>query len=175
MSGRQCKDSVLALYPFSRGLAFVFFEGPLSPVDWAVKEVRGAQKNARSLEMAKRLIGRLQPDVVVLDDRAGRRSQRIRRLQRLIASHAEGQVIEVQRFTRREIRQCFGTLGASTRYEIAQVIASRIDAFSHRVPPVRKIWKSEAPRMKLFDAASLAMTFYCRCRGPLDSLEEPAP
>jgi len=164
MSGARRRDLVLAVHPFTRGIAFTLFEGPLSPVDWGVKDIRGKQKNALALEATKQLIERLQPDVLVLQDLSGpnvRRAERIRRLQRLIASHAEAQAIEVHRYRRKEIQECFKPAGAVTRYEIAQAIASQVHAFGHRLPPVRKIWNSEDARMSLFDAASLVMTFYC--------------
>ena len=164
MSGARERDLVLAVYPFTRGIAFTLFEGPLSPIDWGVKDVRGSRKNAASLEVTKQLIERLQPDILVLLDlsrTSGRRSERIRRLQRLIEIHGLAQAIEVHRFTREDIRKCFKGAGAATRYEIAQTIASHVHALGHRLPPVRKIWKSEDARMGLFDAASLVMTFFC--------------
>jgi hypothetical protein len=154
---------VLAVHPFTRGIAFTLFESPLSPVDWGVKDIRGKQKNALAFEATKQLIERLQPDVLVLQDLSGpnvHRAKRIRRLQRLIASHAEGQSIEVHRYRRKEIQECFKASGAVTRYEIAQAIASQVHAFGHQLPPKRQIWNAEDVRMSLFDAASLVMTFY---------------
>jgi hypothetical protein len=173
MSGERRRDLVLALYPFTRGIAFTLFEGPLSPVDWGVKEIRGRQRNLQSLEVSKRLIERLQPDIAVLlnlPDPHGRRAKRIGRLQRLIASCAESQAIEVHHYTRQDIRECFRGVGALTRYEIAQAIASQIHALRSRLPPPRKIWKAEESRMSIFDAASLVMTFYCQGGG--NSLQE---
>lgn len=165
MSGVRPKKLVLAVYPFSRGLAFTLFEAPLSPIDWGVKDVRNGEKNARSLQITKELIERLQPDVLVLQSCSGphgRRAERIRRLQRLIEGYAKGQAIEVHTYTKKHIRECFKSVGAATRYEIAQAIAKQVHALSHRLPPMRKLWMSEDARMGLFDAASLVMTFYCR-------------
>jgi len=176
MSGVRRRDLVLALYLFTRGIAFTLFEGPLSPVDWGVKDIRGRQKNAQSVESAKRVVDRLQPDIVVLldfPDPHGRRAIRIRRLQRLIASYAEGQAIEVRRYTRQNVRECFKGVGAVTRYEIAQAIASQIHALRNRLPPPRKIWKAEESRMSIFDAASLVMTFYCQSGEHPEAAEEP--
>lgn len=158
------KETVLAICPFTRGLAFTFFEGPLSPIDWGTKEVRHADKNRRSLVLAEGIIMRLQPDIIVLEDGAapfGRRSQRIRKLQRAIGVYAHRQAIEVRTYTRSDLRDCFKKVGAFTRHEIASAIGSRIHAFGIRTPRERKLWQSEDTRMGLFDAASLAMTFYC--------------
>lgn len=163
MSAIRRHDHVLALYPFTRGFAFTLFESPMSLLEWGVKDVRGNQKNALALEATKRLIERLQPDILVLQNFLGLhppRAARIRRLQRLIEGHALSHAIEVHKVSRQQIRDCFESTGALTRYEIAQAIASHVHPLGHRLPPTRKIWKSEDCRMSLFDAASLALTFY---------------
>lgn len=165
MTGRERKTFVLALHPFSRGIAYALFEAPLSPVDWGVKDIRGKEKNARALDIAKKLIEQHRPDVLVLEECTGphsRRGLRVHRLLNLIANHAAGEAIEVHTYTRANVRECFKAVGAVTRYEIAQAIASQIAAFGHRLPPVRKPWMSDDVRMGLFDAASLAMTYYAR-------------
>jgi len=45
MNGLRRYALVLSIYPNTRGFAFVLFEGPLSPFDWGVKEVRGRGKH----------------------------------------------------------------------------------------------------------------------------------
>lgn len=163
MRRRLPRELLLAVYPFGRGFAFIYFEGPLSPVDWGVKEFHGANKNARALEALRVLVDRLQPDALVLQDCTGplaRRAKRIKHLHRLIAHFAGVQSIDLHTYSREQVRDCFSKVGARTRIEIAQAIASQVHALSHRLPPVRKIWQAERPRMNLFDAAALAMTHY---------------
>jgi len=158
-------ELVLSLSPAVRGYAFALFAGPLTPVDWGTKEVRGPEKNARSLEAAKRLIERHQPDVLVLEDHiadARRRRDRARRLLRLIKSHADSQALEVYTFTRSQVRQSFSGVGAVTKHEIAQAIASHVAEFEPLLPRPRKRWESEFERMGIFEAAALAITFYCQ-------------
>jgi len=156
-------ESVLAIYPFHRGVAYTLFETPLSPLDWGVKRVRGDTKNALLFEAAQRLIDLHQPEVLVLEDSSdsiGRRSQRSHRLQMLIVGCAQARAIEVRALRKKDIRACFKQLGAVNRYEIAQVIGARVHAFERHVPPVRRLWMREDERIGLFGAASLAMTFY---------------
>lgn len=165
MRWRHPREGVLALAPSARGVAYVYFESPLSPVDWGLvgTKGRGNRKNAECFEMIQRIIARLQPDVIVLHEYAlpgVRRSQRVRRLQHMIATYAIAQVIEVRRYGRSDIKQAFVNFGAATRYEIAQVIAGQIDAFGHRLPPHRKLWMTEDPRMTLFEAAALGLTYF---------------
>jgi Holliday junction resolvasome RuvABC endonuclease subunit len=164
MIGEKHSELVLAIQPFTRGYAFVLFEGPLSPIDWGIKEVRGSNRNARCLAAAETLMARMRPDILALEDFDGsfaRRSRRIKRLQSLIANQAIGQSIDVRHYARECIRDCFKGVGAVTRYEIAQAIAAQVQAFQNRLPPVRRLWEPEDPRMALFDAASLVLTHYC--------------
>lgn len=164
MTALPPSELVLALYPASRGLTFVLFEGPLSPIDWAVKDVHnGPDRSASVLEATRALIERYQPDIVVLQGhrKASKRPSQARRFEHMIASYAASQTIDCYRYTREEIRACFRNAGAVTRYEIAQAIAAHIPALSHRLPPMKKLWQSEDGRMCLFDAASLALTYFC--------------
>lgn len=48
----------------------------------------------------------------------------------MITAYAEGRGLDVYAYTRADIRASFADTGATTRYEIAQVIAGRIHAFS---------------------------------------------
>ena len=163
------RELVLAVVPNTRGVAFVYFEGPLSPIDWGMKEVRGPDKNGKGLAAIRGLVEQLQPDVLVLEDYGAarvRQTKRTARLQNLIASYAAAQAIEVARYARADIRATFAPSGAATRYQIAELIAGQVHAFSFRLPPVRKLWMSEDRRMALFDAAALAFTHF-RARGLL--------
>lgn len=161
------RDLVLAVAPNTRGIAYAYFEGPLSPVDWGIKELRGHDKNGQGLSAVRSLVEHLQPDVLVLEDYSAhrtRRADRIVRLQRMIASYAATEAIEVAGYARSDIRATFAPAGATTRYQIAELIAGQVHAFSFRLPPVRKLWMSEDRRMALFDAAALALTHF-RKRG----------
>lgn len=157
------KELVLALYPTSRGFAFVFFEGPESPYEWGVKEIKEKHKNRKTLEAIKKLIDQYRPEVLVIEDtseRGSRRTSRIRKLYRMLAHTADAEYVDVSRCTKREIQACFKPVGARTKYEIAKAIALQIPAFAHRMPRIRKPWMSEDPRLSLFDAAALGLTYY---------------
>jgi hypothetical protein len=165
MRHQPSAELVLGVSLSTRGIAFTLFEAPVSPIDWGTHDLTRRRRNARSLELVERLIARLHPEIVVLEDctdPGNRKSQRIRRLQQLIQNHCHGQAIGVYCFGRSQIRACFKAAGAVTRPEIAKAIAGQVHAFSHRVPPTRRIWDGESPKMALFDAASLVMTYYAQ-------------
>jgi hypothetical protein len=167
MTGGTYDELVLAIRPTPRGFAYAVFEAPLSPVDWGVREVGGKHKNHPTLDAVARLCKRLRPDTLVIEDRtslAANRYGRVHRLQKLLAALAIEENIELARYSRSRIRKAFHYETIS-RYEIAQAIAAFIPAFENRLPPPRKLWNSEDPRLWLFDAASLAMTHFAAIAG----------
>jgi hypothetical protein len=160
MNPAKSSELVLALRPFRHGLAFVFLESPLSPVDWGIKEVRGGKWIARCAAQSRALTERFHPTVLVLPAQLPRSGARAARLLTLIGNHATGAAIEVRRYSQAEIQACFKDAGAVTRYEIAQAIAAQVHAFGPQLPRLRKAWANEDERMYLFDAAALAMAHY---------------
>lgn len=163
MKGVAGRRLVLAVYPNTRGIAFTLFEGPLVPVDWGVMEVRAKDKNNGCLRRVSLLIERYGPDVLVLQDMRApdtRRARRVIDLNRRIGSLARRYRMWRVAVSRAQVRECFCEVHKPTKQSIAEAIAKRIPAFKRFVPPPRKIWKSEDPRMGLFDAAALALTFF---------------
>lgn len=167
MTYGNSQNLVLSIYPFTRGFAFVLFEGPESPFDWGVKEVKEKHKNTRTLDEIKKLIDRCRPEVLVIEDLTNgesRRTSRIRKLYRMVAHLAAVEYVDLYRCKKSQIKECFGFVGANSKYEIAKAIAIQIPAFAHRIPPLRKAWMSEDPRQTLFDAAALGLTYYSQYR-----------
>ena len=101
--------------------------------------------------------------MIVLEDGTGRGSRRCLRVQELIRglrSLAEDHKIRSASFSRAKIQKAFAERVAKTKHEIAGTIAQRFPELAARVPPRRKAWMSEVPRMHIFDAMSLALTFF---------------
>jgi Holliday junction resolvasome RuvABC endonuclease subunit len=155
------KRIIMAVFPSTRGFGYVVFKGPYLPIDWGIKHV-SRDKNAECLAKVADLFEWYHPDTVVLEDYRGRASRRTKRIERLIESIsdlAQQQRMETYSYSRAAIRNCFAAFGAGTKQEIAQAIAEQLPELGTRLPPVRKIWMSEDPRMSIFDAAALAITF----------------
>ena len=155
---------VLALSPSPRGFAFVLFEGPTTPFDWGIKDLRGGDKSSRTLAAMQRLIVEYHPKAILIEevDRYSRRGPRIRDLLSSVEVFGKKEGVAVFRYGRRDIRKVFANDGARTRPEIAKAIADRVSALAPRLPPLRKLWMSEDPRQSLFDAAALATVFFAR-------------
>lgn len=163
MSVAMQDNRVLAVYPTSRGFGYVLFEGPESPYDWGVRDIKDEDKNGKTLAEIAQLIERYHPETLVLEgieDRRYRRNQRIRRLYRMLVHLAETEYVEVYRYSDEALQRYFVALGARTKYERAKAIARQIPAFAHRMPRVRKPWMAADPRQALFDAAALGLVHY---------------
>jgi hypothetical protein len=153
---------VLAIFPTTRGLGFVAFEGPRRVIDWGVKEVR-TNKNRESLAKASGLVEWYKPDVVLLEDTeasGSRRSGRIRQLHRKLIELVKSARIELTEFSRFQVKAAFVSREAKTRYEIAKCIAIECPVLAPWLPSPRKLWDGEDPSLSIFDAAALAITFF---------------
>jgi Holliday junction resolvasome RuvABC endonuclease subunit len=163
MNVRVPHNFVLALYPNSRGIAFVVFEGAQSLVDWGIRVTRHKNEQHRCLSALADLFVLYQPAMLILENMASvraRRSRRIRSLNAEIAERALQLHMPVHFYSRDQVRQAFVPFGASTKEAIANEIAEQVPALARLVPPPRKPWTSEHARMGVFDAAALALTFF---------------
>lgn len=165
---RQRYNSVLAIYPSVRGFGYVLFEAPLSAVDWGIREARGRYKNQRCLLAVAALLDRHRPDVLVLQDMSPmgtRRTVRVRELNAHIEETAIESGIPVRAYSRAEVRHAFAAHGITNKHSMAEMIAKHLPVFERYLPPPRKLWMNEDPRMSLFDAAALALTFFQSIEG----------
>lgn len=159
---------VLAISQNARGYGFVILEGPAAPVEWGTRRVPRSRKPL--VEVTEELVAWYEPDVVVLEDGRGPGSRRgitvlkfLGEIRALVTSSR----IPTHRYSRALVRECFAGFGAKTKEEIATVIARELPDLAPKLPPKRKPWKSEDERLSIFDAASLALTYFYR-----DSKEE---
>lgn len=163
MNGGRRHQLILAIYPSTRGFAFVLFEGALSPVNWGFGKTPGPQKNKRALRRIVRILARSMPDLLVLQDTSDhgtRRVSRIRKLNWSVAELAERHGIPMKAYTREDVRRAFSYLGHPTKDAIAEEIVKHIPIFERHRPPIRRAWMNEDIRMTLFDATALAITHF---------------
>jgi Holliday junction resolvasome RuvABC endonuclease subunit len=153
----------MSLYVNSRGFAFALFEGTLSPYDWGVFEIRGANKDRSIMDKVTSLLRRYVPDVLVMQDmgpEGTRRANRIALLNSALGSVAQELGVPIFAYSRADVYSAFRSMGFANKQMLAVLIARHIPAFERHVPPPRKPWMSEDARMGLFDAAALALVFF---------------
>jgi hypothetical protein len=150
---------VLAIDPVSRGFGIVVFESPTLPIEWGVKDLRENQEE-RSLLLVTNLLEQFKPDVVVVEDTehsSCRRCKRVRVLLSSIRALTESWSVPLAGISREQV---YDSLGHRTKHQVATFIASCLPELSPLLPPNRKPWMCEDPRMAIFDAAAFALTFY---------------
>ena len=153
---------VLAVAPCVYGIGYVVFNGPWLPLDWGIKWTK-SDKNTKGIAKLGELIERYRPDVLVFEDHGGegsRRSKRVGHLLDGLAELARDRQTETRRYSRARIREAFASYGAVTKHEIAKAVVTEFPDFAPRLPVKRKIWLPEHPNMSIFDAASLALTYF---------------
>ena len=58
------------------------------------------------------------------------------------------------------VRQTFRNMGCETRDEIAAALARIFPELQWKLPPKRRAWQSEHPRMAMFDAVALGLAYW---------------
>jgi Holliday junction resolvasome RuvABC endonuclease subunit len=150
---------VLAIDPDRRGFGFVLIEGTNRLIDWGVK---ASTRPSGALRSFAQLIARYEPDVIVLEDvrPETRRSRWTRRFLATVRLRARRRRLVVRSFTRKQVQRAFCETKAKNKHEIATVIADWFPILHLRLPPKRRTWMCEARSMAIFDAASLALTYF---------------
>ena len=77
-----------------------------------------------------------------------------------IAAYAVEEGLPVVKYSRDQIREVFEQFGAVTKYEIAQLLLTEFKELEQRTPRKRTLWVAEDRNMAIFDALSLAMTWF---------------
>lgn len=154
---------ILAIAPLSRGLGYAVMEGPDKLVACGNKAILH-NKNAGALAWVNRFTKFYQPDVLVLPDVTAadtRRAARIKTLHRQIVAWAGKQQLKVRLISVTQVRgKLLGDVKA-TKFAVAQMLAAKFPmGLGMRLPPKRRPWMSEDPRMDIFDAVGLALAFW---------------
>ncbi|MBK8243303.1 MAG: hypothetical protein IPK88_07750 [Saprospiraceae bacterium] len=158
----QRKNIVYALYPNANGFGFVYLENPRKLLDYGAVRINPIS-NRKVLERIKRSFDYLRPSIVIIQDPNGiasRSGRRVHRLMDKIIAMANEEKLKVVMYSRDQIREVFEQFGAVTKYEIAKVLLTEFKELGLREPKKRKTWESESHNMPIFDALSLALTWF---------------
>jgi hypothetical protein len=157
----------LAIAPLSRGLGYAVMEGPENLLACGNKVVL-RDKNAGALAWAKKLSQFYQPDVLVLPDvhaRDTRRAARIKNLHRQIVAWASKHQLKVRLISVTRVRRHLLGEAKGNKFAVAQSLAEKFPVeLGTRLPPKRRPWISEDPRMDIFDAVGLAVAYWLKGR-----------
>lgn len=150
---------VLAIDPTPRGLSFALLECCGLLVDWGSKRGVSDRSNRRCVADVEALIRLYRPNVLALEHCAAqgsRRRRRVRALIRALHNLAARKGIESRRIPPRLVRDVCAGSPLATKHEVALALAERFPELARAVPPRRRVWMSEDPRINVFDAVALA-------------------
>ncbi len=150
-------NRVLSIDLYSRGFAYVVMEGPTRLVDWGIKSNRKGGDRL-ILEKMLKLIQWSKPEITILEDHhhaSSLKRTRMTRIHQLILTGLKHHEIQFLTVTRENILETFEPFGASTKFDIARQIIRLLPELEDHLPPLRKAWMSEDPRINIFDAVAL--------------------
>ena len=154
---------ILAIAPLSRGLGYAVMEGPDRLVACGNKVIL-RDKNAEALAWVKKFIQFYQPDVLVLPDvnaKDTHRAPRIQSLHRQIVALAKKHRLKLPLISATRQRQQLLGNPKATKQAMAEALAKTFPVeLGSRLPPKRRPWTSEDPRMDIFYAVGLAVVFW---------------
>jgi hypothetical protein len=153
---------VFAVYPNANGFGFVYMENARKLLDYGAVRINPIS-NRKVLEKIKRTLEYFRPSIVILLDPEGKSSRagnRVKELVRKIAAHAVEVNLPIVQYSRDQIKDVFQQFGAITKYDISQVLLKEFKELETKAPKERKLWTSEDRNMAIFDALSLAMTWF---------------
>lgn len=81
---------------------------------------------------------------------------------RSIRHEASSRLIPVGSINGKKVNKVFRRFNAYSKYEIASMLSEVFPELLWKLPPKRKIWQSEHPRMALFDAVALGFAYWER-------------
>ncbi len=154
-------EVILAIFPNARGFGYALIDAVEKPIDYGMVNPQ-EKKISHFRERFQFLVDVYRPQIVILEDceQSKTKSKRIKKLIALFRREASDQGLIVCSYTRQQIREVFLNFEAITKYEISKVIVRWIPELKPFVPNKRKAWEAEASQMGIFDAFSLAMTYY---------------
>lgn len=166
---------ILAFSLRSRRFAFAVFEGPDKLLDWGMvfyPSNTGAQRMAASRRIAS-LFAQFAPSEVVVGKArllGSRGDSGVRHILSSLRHEALSRLIPVRFMKRPELNEAFCRFHVNSKHEIASVLTQVFPELLWKLPPKRKIWESERPRMAIFDAVALGFAYWQR-----HEAREPTP
>lgn len=151
----EMTNTILAIDPTSRGLAFAVLEAPAFLVDWGERIVPA--KAGDLLRKVDELFSRYEPTLLVVEDLAvpgARRRKRASKEIRSIELLALKRGLSAERISRLGVIDAFAP--GKSKFEVALRLAQVFPVLGDRLPRRRKAWMSEDQRTNTYDALGFA-------------------
>jgi hypothetical protein len=146
---------------------YAIFEDDERLLDWGATYYRpgGSVGAAMAGRRVEELLRVFIPTVIVVRQvrrEVTRNSFGVRPILNAIRRKASAASIPVILISRNEVREAFRVFSAKNKYEIACRLAVIYTELLWKLPPERKFYESEHPRMTIFDAVAAGFTYWRR-------------
>lgn len=158
-SVNKISERILAIYPTTKGFAYLITEGSAKAIYWA--NIYSKDKN-KLLHRFKSLLEIWEVDRIVTEsfDKKSRRKDRARILIKKFKEIIREKKIKTSSYPKEKVSLAFESFGAKTKYTRAKLVTDIFDELSPVLPRKRKIWEAEHINMYIFDCAVLIMTHF---------------
>lgn len=156
---------ILVLDLRHRRFGYAVFEGHRSLLDWGVRvyPAIGEEETALAMKRLDALVELFAPSAIVVkkerwqhpDLKSGMQS-----VVKAVSILASARSIPVHLVPHSDLLAAFSPLGGRTREEMAEVLTRIYPDLFWYLPPKRKIWQAEHPRMTIFDALALGLAYW---------------
>jgi hypothetical protein len=165
MKLRIYDQTILAIDLRHRRLGYAVFRGHRTLVDAGLRVYR-AVGDVEAAMANKRLVALLEsfsPSAIVIKKERWDRaeiSSHIRSLVMVMMDVALAHSLPICLVGDDDVRSTFRNLGCETRDEIASALSRIFPELHLKLPPRRRPWQSEHPRMAMFDAVALGLAYW---------------
>lgn len=155
---------VLAIDLRPQQFGYAVFEGDVRLLDWGATYYRpgGSAGAAMAGRRVAELLRVFAPSAIVVREvhrDVTRNSFGVQPILKVIRRTASAASIPVSLIARNEVREAFRIFRAKNKYEIACRLAVIYPELFWKLPPERKFYESEHPRMTIFDAVATGFTY----------------
>jgi hypothetical protein len=169
--------TILAIDLRHRRFGYAVFEGHRTLIDCGIRIYRAAG-DAEMTMVSKRLTALFKlfaPSAIVITKERWDRAETSIHMHLLISAvvrEASSRAIPIHLITQSNVRVSFDNLGCKNKDEIAEALANIFPELRWRLPPKRKVWQSEHPRMIIFDAVALGLAYWQHPSEEISSLPD---
>jgi hypothetical protein len=165
MNLRIYDPTILTIDLRHRRFGYAVFEGHRLLRDSGLRVYRavGEAEAAMATKRLATLLKSFSPSAIVVKRERWDRAQTnshinalVEVMTRVAASHS----VPIVLIEHDDVRKTFRNLGCETRDEIAAALARIFPELHWRLPPKRRAWQSEHPRMAMFDAIALGLAYW---------------
>lgn len=158
---------VLSLDLRHRRFGYAVFQGHRTLLEWGQRvypAVGDAERQLAQRRIAKLLNG-FAPHLILLKQERWDRGHRDANLSHpLTALQNEAQLHQtpIRLIPEDSVRAAFAVFGCGTKSDIAATLTTLFPELLRSLPPPRKMWQAEHPRMAAFDAVALGVAYWHR-------------